>query len=77
MKYIFKILFVSLFLIGSSFSEIIKKVEITGNKRISRETIIVLGKINLNVNYNDNELNELTKRLYETEFFEDISILLK
>jgi len=76
-KYILKILFVSLFLIGSSFSEIIKKIEITGNKRISRETIIVLGKINLNVDYSDNELNILTKRLYETEFFKDISVLLK
>ncbi len=76
-KYIFKIFFVSLFLIGSSFSEIIKKIEIIGNKRISRETIIVLGKINLNVDYSDNELNILTKRLYETEFFKDISVLLK
>ena len=74
-KYIFKIFFVSLFLIGSSFSEIIKKIEIIGNKRISRETIIVLGKINLNVDYSDNELNILTKRLYETEFFKDISVL--
>ena len=75
-KYILKV-FGSLFLISSSLSEIINKLEITGNKRISRETIIVLGKINLNTNYNDNELNILTKRLYATEFFKDISINLK
>ena len=76
-KFIIKIFCVSLFLISSSLSEIINKLEITGNKRISRETIIVLGKINLNTNYNDNELNILTKRLYATEFFKDISINLK
>ena len=76
-SYIFKILLVSLFLINISFSEIIKEIEITGNKRISRETIIVLGKIDLNIDYNNDKLNKLTKKLYATEFFKDVSIILK
>ena len=77
MRYIFKILLVSLFLINTSLSEIIKEIEISGNKRISRDTIIVLGKIDLNINYDNDKLNKLTKRLYATEFFKNISIILK
>ncbi len=58
------------------FSQIISQIEITGNKRISEATIKVLGEIDTTTNYNDNELNILIKKLYDTEFFENVSVVL-
>ena len=73
-NFLFKILLFNALLISTTYSEIIKDINITGNKRISKETITVLGKINLTSDYDQNKLNDLTKRLYETEFFKDVSV---
>ena len=52
------------FLITHSFAEIVKDIKVSGNQRISKETIVVLGKINLGADYNEDELNnELTPLL--------------
>ena len=40
-------------------AEIIKSVELKGNKRISKETIKVYGEINLDKDYSEFDLNEL------------------
>jgi outer membrane protein insertion porin family len=63
-------------LIFSSFSNanILKEIDITGNQRISDETIKLLGKIELNKFYNDNELNTIFKDLYDTKFFKNLDI---
>ena len=42
-KLILKSFIIVLFSIVNSLSDIINKIEITGNKRISNETILVLG----------------------------------
>ena len=55
-------------------SEIISKVEIKGNKRISEETIKVYGDIVLNKDYQSKDLDLMLKNLYSTELFEDIKI---
>jgi len=62
------------FLITSSLAEVVKDIEITGNKRISNDSIIVLGQIDLSKDLNDNELNDILKNLYETNFFNDVSL---
>ena len=68
--------FISLFLFSISFSEMVNKVKVSGNKRISNESIIVFGKIKLNKDYSPNALNDVIKNLYETNFFKDINIFL-
>ena len=73
---IFKINFILFFLMSFSLAEVIKDVQIFGNKRISKETIIVLGNINFNVDYNDDDLNTVLKNIYETNFFKDIKLEL-
>ena len=55
-----------------SFAEIVNDIKVLGNKRISKETILVLGKIDLGVDYNDNKLNSVFKNLYESDFFKKI-----
>ena len=50
------------FLISSNVnSEIIKDIKISGNKRISNETVLVLGGIKLNDNFTSDKLNKLKK----------------
>ncbi len=55
-------------------SEIINKIEIEGNNRISNSNIILFGKITLNEDYDNNKINRTLKNLYETDFFEKINI---
>ena len=55
-------------------AEILKKIEIIGNDRVSKETIKIYGNINLNKEYNDNDLNEILRSLYKTNFFEDVKV---
>ena len=78
-KYIFKILFLILFftLYNSAFAEVLKKLEIVGNERISNETIKVYGEIELNKNYKNDDINDIIKKLYNTNFFSNISTNFK
>jgi len=73
LKYIF--LF-CLFLNFNLSAEIIKKLIVTGNNRISQETIKVYGEININKDYSTFDVNKILKNLYQTEFFEDVKISL-
>jgi len=61
------------FAFSSANAEMLKKLEIIGNSRISNETIKVYGEIEINKDYSDDDLNTVIKRLYDTRFFSDIS----
>ena len=71
-KKLFLVLFV-VFTTNFSMAEILKKVEISGNTRISNETIKVYGEIEENKDYSSDEINSVIKRLYDTKFFSKIS----
>ena len=72
LSFIFNLIFLSF-----SFSEIVKKIQITGNSRISDETVLMFSKINEGENFNSSMLNELLKNLYDTNFFSDVSVKFK
>ena len=57
-------------------SEIVKSIEIIGNERVSSETIKLFAKVNINENLDNNDLNDILKNLYDTNFFKDITIEL-
>ena len=59
------------------FAEIVKKVTVIGNDRISLETIVIFGDITIGKDYNSSEINILIKKLYQTNFFSNISASLK
>jgi outer membrane protein insertion porin family len=61
----------------SSFAEIINKIEINGNQRISSETIKIFSKISIDDDVEKSDLNLILKELYETNYFENINISLK
>ena len=56
------------------YSEIVDNVKILGNKRISDQSIIIFGDIKLNKDYDENNLNLILKKLYQTNFFKSINI---
>ncbi len=71
-------LFVSIFLLISSinisFSAVIKDIKISGNERVSKETILMFSNIKSNEEIDERKLNEILKSLYESNFFENISV---
>jgi len=75
-KFIF-ITIISIISLSNLNAEIVKKVEINGNNRISDETIKVYGNIKINKDYSELDLNNLIKDLYSTDFFENIELNLK
>ena len=70
---------ISFFLIFFSISkaEIVKEIKIDGNKRVSSETVKIYGKIELNKDYQEKDLNQILKDLYQTDFFEDVKVSIK
>ena len=66
-----------IFLSAHSHSEVVKKIEIKGNERISAETITIFGDISVGKNYEISDINSLIKKLYDTTFFSNISVVVK
>ena len=74
---ILKILFVLLFLISKSNfanSEIIKQIEIYGNERLAKQTIILFSELSINDDIDSEKLNEAFKKLYNTDYFSNVKI---
>ena len=69
----FCLLFSLIFNMNNLYADILKRVDISGNKRISEETIKVYGDIEINKDYNNNDVNEIIKKLYQTDFFTNIT----
>ena len=70
-----KILFILLLTISSvKANEVINKIVINGNQRISEETIKIYGEIDKNQKINESKINLIIKNLYSTNFFEDVDV---
>ena len=72
-KYIILIVY-NLFLFHNIASaDIIKKIIIEGNERISDETILVFSSVKPGDELNGDKLDQIIKNLYKTNFFDNIS----
>ena len=73
------ILFLIFFVTKITFvnAEILKSISISGNERISDETVIIFSKINIGDDLIINDLNNIIKNLYKTDFFRNVSVSLK
>ncbi len=76
-KLIFIIFLYSLFSINLVNSEIVKNIEVVGNDRISNETIKTFANVQINQDLNISNINSILKDLYDTNFFKDVSVLIK
>ena len=73
-KFFFITFFSVLFFTSNSVSEVVNKVKVNGNDRVSIESIVVFGDIKMGENYEIEDVNQLIKKLYETNFFSNIKI---
>jgi len=76
-KFFFKSLLIVFFFPSFVFAQIIDSIVISGNKRISDNTIKVYSKLDQYESFNENNLNQILKDLYKTDFFKDINISIK
>ena len=74
---ILKITLIFILFTTISHSEIINKIEIKGNKRVTEQTIFGIINFKINKNYSIEEVNILQKKLFESNFFKTINIELK
>jgi len=73
-KFINTLFFIFITFINLSLAEIVKKIDVNGNERISKETIIMFSSVQINDEVDDIKLNNILKNIYNSNFFEDISI---
>ena len=62
------------FFTSTSFSEVINDIKISGNERIPDETILMFTEVNIGDDLKNSDINMILKRLYKTNFFENISV---
>ena len=63
-------------LLSLSYSQTVNEIKIFGNKRITAETISMFSDISIKDDLNQVDLNDLLKRLYNTNFFDNVEINL-
>ena len=73
-KLFIKIIFAFFFLLSLVRAETLEKIEISGNKRISDQTIIIFSEIQINEEITKSKLDEVIKKLYKTNFFRNINL---
>ncbi len=57
----------------SSTSEMVNKIVVNGNDRITTETIVIFGDIEIGENYETDDINLIIKKLFESNYFSNIS----
>ena len=68
-----------LFLLISTtlYAEIISKIEIEGNQRVSSETIKMFANVSLGDDFDKNDFNSALKNLYDSNFFNSIELKIE
>ena len=74
LKYIFQIFTILFFLISSLKSEEFNNILISGNERISDESILVFSDISNDKFLDEDSINDVLKKLYQTGFFKEIVV---
>ena len=73
---ILKINIILIFIASILFAEIVDDFKIDGNIRVSDETIKIFSEINKGDDLNSKDLNNTLRKLYDTNFFKDITLNL-
>ena len=75
-----KFIVILLLIISSTLTvkaEVVNDIIVKNNDRISINTIKTYGDIKIGVDYSSDDLNNILKNLYETNFFKDISLKIE
>jgi len=63
-----------IFSTNSSYADKIKSIDVVGNERITDETVIGFLSVKIGDNISSEQINLITKDLYNTNFFENVSV---
>jgi outer membrane protein insertion porin family len=78
MKFFFyKIITLLLIISSNVYADVVSKIDISGNNRISENTIIDIIDFKKNNNYSNSDLNNFQKKLFETNFFSNVKLKLE
>jgi outer membrane protein insertion porin family len=67
-------IFLSLLIYSTLSAEIINKIEVNGNQRVSSETIKMFANVSVGKDFDNNDFNSTLKNLYDTNFFNSIKL---
>ena len=73
-KFFFALIISLIFYNKFTLAEVIKDIKILGNDRIPKETILMFSGVQINDEINDKKANIILKDLYDSNFFENISV---
>ena len=76
-KFFLQLFILSIFLSCSAYSKNYEKIIINGNERISNETILVFSEISDDKFLDENSLNYILKKLYNSGFFSDVEVKIE
>tara|TARA_B100000579_G_scaffold413489_1_gene406173 strand:+ start:522 stop:2765 length:2244 start_codon:yes stop_codon:yes gene_type:complete len=63
-----------LFFTSNALAESFSEFNITGNQRVSKQTIINFSKLKKDIEISESDLNKALKNIYDSNFFEKVSI---
>jgi outer membrane protein insertion porin family len=72
-----KFLLIIFFFTTFASAEVVNNIQIIGNDRITKETIVMFSGLSVNDNIESTDVNNILKNLYETNFFKTIEINFK
>ena len=61
----------------ASFSEVVKDIKVEGNERVSDKSIEMFSNINIGDDVDQDELNQILKNVYDSNFFKNVKVTLK
>ena len=76
-KKVFFLMIIFFSISSTSFSEIVKDIKIEGNKRVSDKSIEMFSNIKIGDDVDQDELNQILKNVYDSNFFDDVKVTLK
>ena len=63
-----------LFITSTSLAEVVNKIDINGNERISKNTILMFSDVSIGDDIEINDTNKILLNLYETRFFKNVEV---
>ncbi len=76
-KFFLHLIILSILFTFPSYSKNYEKIIISGNERISNETILVFSEIIEDKSLDENSINNILKKLFKSGFFKDVSIKIE
>ena len=75
-SFLYKIIILIQIFSANAYADVVKQIDISGNDRVSDSTIIDIIDFKKSKNYSNIDLNNFQKKLYETNFFSNVKLIL-